>query len=173
MKPLNFNEIRKSYQIFAINFIILVTFSIICIFMFLSASAHQYQILENKVRQTDVMLSRRKEINQLTDQLLQRFQQLTKYNSISSEELDNQSIIMEDIQNINFRIKDILKAQQSDAASFRLYQKLTDDVTQMAGIQDSLNATRFQIENIRGQLQTCLNTNQSVEGKLKAGIFGR
>ncbi|MCX2478060.1 hypothetical protein OQY15_03095 [Pedobacter sp. MC2016-15] len=79
---------------------------------------------------------------------------------------------MGDIQNINFRIKDILKLYPSDAASFQLYQKMTDDITQMAAVQDSLNATKFQIENIRNQLETCLNANHRVEGKLKAGIFG-
>jgi len=172
MKPLNINEINKSYQNFILNFINLIIISVFCIFIFLLASEHEYEILEKRVRQTDALFLRRKEINLLTDELLARFQQLSTYHTVSSESLNNQSILMGDIQNINFRIKDILKLYPSDAASFQLYQKMTDDITQMAAVQDSLNATKFQIENIRNQLETCLNANHRVEGKLKAGIFG-
>lgn len=173
MKPINAQELTKSYRLFILNFILLTSFALICIYLFFSASKYEYQILEEKVKQTDQLLSKRKEINTRFDMILLKFKELSKYTSINSEELNNQAILLEDIQNNNFKIKEIIKKQQSAASSFLLYKKMSDDVTQMAGIEDSLFTTRFQIENIRTQLESCLHTNQSAADKLRAGRFRR
>lgn len=173
MKPINAQELTKSYRLFILNFILLISFALICIYLFFSASKYEYQILEDKVKQTDQLLSKRKEINTRFDMILLKFKELSKYTSINSEELNNQAILLEDIQNNNFKIKEIIKKQQSAASSFLLYKKMSDDVTQMAGIEDSLFTTRFQIENIRTQLESCLHTNQSAADKLRAGRFRR
>ncbi len=173
MKPINAQELTKSYKLFIFNFILLTSFSLICVYLFFASSKYEYQILEEKVKQTDQLLSKRKEINTRFDMILLKFNQLSKYTSINSEELNNQAILLEDIQNNNFKIKEMIQKQQSGASSFLLYKKMSDDVTQMAGIQDSLFTTRFQIENIRTQLESCLHTNQSAADKLRAGRFRR
>lgn len=173
MKPINAQELTKSYRLFILNFILLTSFALICIYLFFAASKFEYQILEDKVKQTDQLLSKRKEINTRFDMILLKFKELSRYTSINSEELNNQAILLEDIQNNNFKIKEIIKQQQSGTSSFLLYKKMSDDVTQMAGIEDSLFTTRFQIENIRTQLESCLHTNQSAADKLRAGRFRR
>lgn len=173
MKPINAQELTKSYRLFILNFILLTSFALICIYLFFAASKYEYQILEDKVKQTDQLLSKRKEINTRFDMILLKFKELSRYTSINSEELNNQAILLEDIQNNNFKIKEIIKQQQSGTSSFLLYKKMSDDVTQMAGIEDSLFTTRFQIENIRTQLESCLHTNQSAADKLRAGRFRR
>jgi DNA repair ATPase RecN len=173
MKPINAQELSKSYRLFVLNFIMLTAFTLVCIYFFFAASRYEYAILEDKVKQTDQLLLKRKEINTSFDMILYKFKELSRYTSINSEELNNQAILLEDIQNNNFKIKELIKKQQSAASSFLLYKKMSDDVTQMASIEDSLFNTRFQIENVRTQLESCLHTNQSAADKLRAGRFRR
>lgn len=173
MKPINAQELSKSYRIFVLNFVVLVAFAIICVYLFFAASRYEYEILEHEVKQTDQLLSRRREINLNFDIILDRFKQLSKYTPINSQERNNQAILLEDIQNTNYKIKEIIKKQEINTSSFLLYKKMTDDVAQLAGIQDSLFSTKFQIENLRVQLESCLRTNQSAVNKLKGGRFTR
>jgi len=104
--------------------------------------------------------------------ILSRFNELSKFTSINSEEMDNLASMLDDIQNANFKVKDIIK-QGPGTDSFLLYKKMTDDVTQMAGIQDSLFNTRFQLESIKTQLGSCLRVNHSAEKELSLGLFRR
>jgi hypothetical protein len=171
MKPIKSQELSRSYRLFVLNFILLTSFAILCVYLFFVSSKFEYQLLEKEVKQTDMLLAKRKEINTNFDMILQRFQQLSKYTSIGSAEMNNQAIMLEDIQNKNFRIREIIKEQKSDASSFQLYKKMTDDIAQMAGIQDSLFGTKFQIANLKSQLESCLRTNQAATKKLKSGIF--
>lgn len=173
MKPINAQELSKSYRLFVINFIVLASASIFGVYLFFAASKVEYQLLEKQVKQTEQLLSKRRAINDKFDLILMRFKQLSRYTSISSEEMNNQAIMLEDIQNANFKIKDLIKEQSSVTGSFLMYKKMTDDIAQMAGIQDSLFTTRFQIENIRTQLQSCLKTNQGAADRLRRGRFIR
>jgi len=173
MKPINAQELNKSYVHFILNFVLLISSALLCVYLFFAASTFEYKILEDKVKQNQLLLSKRKEINTRFDVILMRFNQLSKYTSINSEEMNNQAILLGDIQNSNFKIKEIIKKEQSGASSFLLYKKMSDDVVQMAGIQDSLFNTRFQIENIRTQMETCVHTNQAAANRLRAGRFRR
>jgi hypothetical protein len=129
--------------------------------------------LEKEVKQTDQLLAKRKDINTKFDMILLRFKQLSKYTSINSEEMNNQAIMLEDIQNTNFKIKEIIKKEKSTVSSFLLYKKMTEDVSQMAGIQDSLFTTRFQIENLKTQLDACFRTNSTAARRIRGGRFNR
>jgi len=173
MKPINALELSKSYRNFVVNFITLTCFTILCVFFFFASSRYEYELLEKEVKQADQLLSKRRDINTKFDMILLRFKQLSKYTSINSQEMNNQAILLEDIQNNNFKIKEIIKQEKTDASSFLLYKKMSEDVAQMAGIQDSLFTTRFQIENIRTQLESCLKTNVSAANRLRAGRFIR
>ena len=173
MKPINAQELSRSYRVFILNFILLTSFALICVYLFFASSKYEYEILEDKVKITDQLLYKRKEINTRFDMISLRFKELSRYTSINSEELNNQAILLEDIQNNNFKIKEMIKKQQLGRSSFLLYKKMADDVTQMAGIEDSLFTTRFQIENVRTQLESCLHTNQAAADKLRAGRFRR
>lgn len=173
MKPINAQELSRSYRIFIVNFITLSAFTIFCIYLFFVSSKYEYKLLEKEVKQTDQLLLKRKEINMQFDMIILRFKQLSKYTSINSEEMNNQAILLEDIQNANFKIKDIIRKQQQSTGSFLLYKKMTDDVAQMAAIQDSLFTTRFQIENVRTQLESCLQTNRNASQRLSRGRFNR
>lgn len=169
MKPINAQELNKSYRLFILNFILLTSFSILCVYLFFVASKYEYAILEHEVKQTDQLVAKRKEINTSFDIILQRFKQLSKYTSINSEEMNNQAILLEDIQNTNYKIKEIVKKEKSDESSFLLYKKMTEDVAQMAGIQDSLFTTKVQLENLKVQLNTCLKLNQDAVNRLRGG----
>lgn len=173
MKPINAQELSKSYVQFIISFALLISTALLCLYFFFAASTFEYKILEEKVKQTDRLLTKRKEINTRFDMILLRFKQLSKYTSFNSEEMNNQAILLSDIQNSNSKIKEILTKEQLTTSSFLFYKKMSDDVTQMAGTQDSLFTTRFQIENIRVQLESCLHTNQSAANRLRAGRFRR
>jgi hypothetical protein len=173
MKPINAQELNKSYRLFIFNFISLTIFAVICVYLFFAASRFEYQLLEKEVKQTDQLLAKRKDINTQFDMILLRFKQLSKYTSINSEEMNNQAIMLEDIQNINFKIKDIVKKEKSTVSSFLLYKKMTEDVSQMAGIQDSLFTTRFQIDNLKTQLDACFKTNSTAARRIRGGRFNR
>ncbi|HMI60697.1 MAG TPA: hypothetical protein VK518_07315 [Puia sp.] len=171
MKPINTKELKRSYLLFAVNFIALAAFSIFCLYLFFAAQDYENKLLQNDADQADRLLSKRKDINTQFDRILSRFNDLSQFSSINSEEMDNQAIMLEDIQKEIVNVKDLLKQQQQASASFLLYKKMTDDVTQMAGIQDSLFNSRFQLESIKTQLESCLRINHSAENKLSFGIF--
>lgn len=173
MKPINAKELNKSYKVFSLNFLALAGFSILCVYFFFASLQYDYNLLADNVNQSQQLLSKRKEINTQFDLILLRFNQLSRFTSTSSEEMNNQSIMIDDIQNANFKIKDIIKQQQSTASSFLLYKKMTDDVAQMAGIQDSLFNTRFQIESAKTQLESCLKVNHTAATTLSGGLFKR
>jgi hypothetical protein len=173
MKPINAQELTKSYVHFVLNFVLLTFSALLCIYLFFSASAFEYKILEGKVKENEKLLAKRRDINTKFDMILMRFNQLSKYTSVNSEEMNNHAILLGDIQNSNFKIKEIIKNEQSNASSFLLYKKMSDDVAQLAGIQDSLLTTHFQIENLRSQMEACVHTNQSAANRLRAGRFRR
>ncbi|QNK63425.1 hypothetical protein H7F33_02635 [Pedobacter sp. PAMC26386] len=173
MKPINAQELNKSYRLFVLNFISLIIFAVLCVYLFFAASKFEYALLEKEVKQTDQLLAKRKDINTKFDMILLRFKQLSKYSSINSEEMNNQAIMLEDIQNTNFKIKDIIKKENTPVSSFLLYKKMTEDVSQMAGIQDSLFTTRFQIENVKTQLDACFKTNTTAAKRIRGGRFNR
>jgi hypothetical protein len=173
MKPINAEELRRSYLHFAVSFALLTSMALVCVYFFFASSTYEYQLLEDKVRETNELLSKRREINTRFDLIILRFKQLSKYTVFNSEEMNNQSILLSDIQGSNAKIRTLIKNEQSSAPSFLLYQKMSDDVVQMAATQDSLYSTRFQIENIRIQLESCKQTNQSAANRLRAGRFRR
>jgi hypothetical protein len=173
MKPVNAEELNQSYKIFSLNFVILTVFSLFCVYLFFAASGKDYDLLNDQMNKNRVLLSKRKEINKQFDIILLRFGQLSNFRNINSTELDNQSILLQDIQNANFTIRDIVQQQQQSSGSFLLYKKMTDDVVQMAGIQDSLLGTRFQIESAKNQLESCLKVNHSAGIRLSSGLFRR
>lgn len=171
MKPVNAKELKRSYILFSVNFIVLAGFSIFCLYLFFAARDYEYRLLQNDVNTAGELLSRRKDVNTQFDLILSRFTDLSKFTTINSEEMDNQATLLQDIQDANYKIKELLKQQQRGTASFLLYTKMTDDVAQMAGIQDSLFDSRFQLESTKAQLESCLRVNHSAENKLSLGIF--
>lgn len=173
MKAINEREITKSYQNFGICFVILLTTATICVYLFLLTSGYEYRLLEKQVKSTDELLSRRKDIMMQFDMILIRFKQLSMATTVSSEEMNDQSVMLDNIQNSNYAIRELIRKQETKPGSFQLYQKMTDDVGQMAAIQDSLFSTKFQLESIRGQLESCLRTNRSAADKVRGGKFIR
>lgn len=169
MKPINAKELKRSYFLFAVNFIGLAAFSLFCLYLFFAAQDYEYKLLQDDADRANRLLSKRKDINTQFDLILSRFNDLSQFSSINPEEMDNQATMLQDIQQAVVNVKDILKQQQQGTASFLLYQKITDDVTQMAGIQDSLFNSRFQLESIKTQLESCLRINHSAENKLSFG----
>ncbi len=173
MKPVNAKELNRAYLVFSANFIILAAFAIFCLYMFFSARQYEYNLLQQDVDRAERMLAKRRDVNAQFDLVISRFNDLSKFTTLNAEELDNQAIMLQDIQKAVFNIKDLLKQQSSGAPSFQLYQKLADDVAQMAGIQDSLFNSRFQLESVKSQLESCLKLNHAAEDKLSLGIFRR
>lgn len=171
MKPINALEIRKAYTRFALSFILVVSFSIFSVFLYFAASDYEYDLLDKKVREVEKLSSLRKDINTNFDLLLLRFQELSKFRSYDADEMSKQSILLEDIQNINFRIKDLISKKPESSISFDLYEKLNNNVSTMANLQDSLFTSRYSIESYRGQLNDCLNNNRKAANRIRGGRF--
>jgi hypothetical protein len=172
MKPINAQELNRSYLVFFINFAALVAFSIFCLYLFIAAQNYEYSLLKDDAIRAEKLLLKRKEVNTQFDIILSRFNELSKFTFINAREMDNQASMLEDIQNANLKLKDLINHEQA-TSSFLLYKKMTDDVNQMAGIQDSLFITRFKLESYKLQLGSCLKLNHSAENKLSFGSFRR
>lgn len=166
MRPINAKELKRAYIVFGVNFMVLAGFSLLCLYFFFGARDYEYRLLQGDVDKAEQLLSKRRDINMQFELIISRFNDLSQFHTIDAQEMDNQATMLQDIQAANFKVKDMLKEADSDAPSFELYKKLSDDVGQMAGIQDSLFNTRFQLESIKGQLDACLRVNHSAEHKL-------
>lgn len=172
MKPVNSSDLRNAYIRFILYFITLLVFSIFAVYFFFLTSNREVVLLNERVKESDNLIAVRSDINNNFEIILQRMQQLSQYTRMNSEELNNQTILLNDIQESNLGIQ--AKLQQNPAAlkSFELYKKLSDNVSTAANIKDSLFTTRFQIESLRSQLESCNRTNRSAINKIR-GRFGR
>ncbi len=173
MKPINAIEIKQAYTKFIINFVILTSFSIFSIFLFFAASDYEYSIFQEKVEETEKLSLLRKEINTNFDIILLRFRELSRYRSYNADELSKQSILLEDIQNTNYKINNLLNSKPYESPSFNLYKKLNNNVASMANLQDSLFTSRYSIESYRDQLNDCLRANKNAVARIRLGRFGR
>jgi chromosome segregation ATPase len=124
-------------------------------------------LLNKKVRESDKLIAIRADINNNFDIILQRMQQLSQYTKMNSEELNNQNILLNDIQESNQKIQAELQQNPIHLKSFDLYKKLSDNISTAATIKDSLFTTRFQIESLRSQLESCNKTNTTAVNKIK------
>lgn len=173
MRPINAFEIKKSYKVFILNFTILALFSVFCIFLFFAASAREYALLEEKVQETEKLSSLRKEINSNLDLVLLRFRELSRYQSYNPDELSQQAILLDDIQQTNYKIKELINQKSNPSLSFDLYEKVNNNIAVMATLQDSLHNSRFTIESYREQLNDCLKSRRAAANRVSRGRFGR
>nr|WP_067057374.1 type VI secretion system TssO [Mucilaginibacter sp. L294] len=172
MKPVNNNDLRRSYVNFILYFITVVAFTILIVFFFFFTTNHEAVLLNQRVKESDKMVAVRNEINNNFDLILQRMQQLSQFTKMNSEELNNQGLLLNDIQEANLKIQAKLQENATSLKSFELYKKLSDNISVAANIKDSLFTTRFQIESLRSQLAACNKTNTSAVNRIK-GRFGR
>ncbi len=171
MKPVNEKELKRSYIVFGGSFIALAAFSIMCLSLFFGTQRYERQLLQQRADLADRLLVKRKDINTQFDVIVSRLNDLSRFTQINPEEMDNQAIMLQNVQDAVFKVNEMLKQEQLHTPSFQLYQKMADDVSQMAGIQDSLFSTRFQLESMKAQLDACLRVNRSAGDKLSLGLF--
>ncbi|TDO24919.1 hypothetical protein [Pedobacter duraquae] len=172
MKPINAFEIKKSQRLFILNFILLSIFSVFCVSLFFMASDREYFLLEKKVKETEKLSLLRKEINTNFDLILLRFNELSKYHEYNPDEQSKQAIILADIQDANYRVKELIAKQPAASQSFELYEKLNKNVGVMASLQDSLYDSRYSIQNYKEQLAECQRINKAAITRIR-GRFGR
>jgi hypothetical protein len=172
MKPINSSDLRNAYLKFISYFITLLLFSVIGIYFFFLTTGKEVAILNERVKESDRLIAIRTDINSNFDFILMRMQQLSQYTKMNSAELNNQNLLLNDIQESNLRIQAKLQQNTIPLKSFDMYKKLSDNVSTVATIKDSLFTTRFQIESARSQLESCNRTNNSVVSRIR-GRFGR
>jgi hypothetical protein len=172
MKPVNSSDLRSAYIRFILYFVALVAFSILTLYFFFLTSNREVTMLNERVKQSDNLVAIRSDINNNFDIILQRMQQLSQYTKMNAEEMNNQTLLLNDIQESNLKIQDKLHQNPVPLKSFELYKKLSDNISTVANVKDSLYTTRFQIESLRSQLESCNRTNRSAVNRIK-GRFGR
>jgi hypothetical protein len=172
MKPVNSSDLRNAYIRFILYFVALVAFSILTLYFFFLTSNREVTMLNERVKQSDNLVAIRSDINNNFDIILQRMQQLSQYTKMNAEEMNNQTLLLNDIQESNLKIQDKLHQNPVPLKSFELYKKLSDNISTVANVKDSLYTTRFQIESLRSQLESCNRTNRSAVNRIK-GRFGR
>jgi hypothetical protein len=166
MKPVNIKDLNRSYLIFLSYFIVLLAVSIVTVLLFFSTSNKELVLLNAKVKETDQLVSVRNDINNNFQLILLRMQQLSAYSKMNSDELNNQTILLNDIQTSNQLIQDKLQNYPYPLKSFELYKKLSNNIVVIATIKDSLFTTRYQIESLRTQLESCNKINLAAMHKL-------
>lgn len=171
MKPLNIASLKKAYLQFVVHFLFLVAFTLLCLFFYFHTKHIDYDLLrqqsESALRETAI----RKEINTEMERVELKFNWLSQFHDISAEETDDQYSTLASIRDANVKIKDLVARLDPQSNSYQLYKKLTEDLTVLAGTQDSLFGTRFQIASIKSQLDACLRTHRLAEDKLSKGAF--
>jgi hypothetical protein len=172
MKPVNSSDLRNAYVRFILYFVALVAFSILVLYFFFVTSNREVTMLNERVKQSDNLIAVRSDINNNFDIILQRMQQLSQYTKMNAEEMNNQTLLLNDIQESNLKIQDKLHQNPVGLKSFELYKKLSDNISTAANVKDSLYTTRFQIESLRSQLESCNRTNRSAVNRIR-GRFGR
>ncbi|WCT10473.1 type VI secretion system TssO [Mucilaginibacter jinjuensis] len=172
MKPVNNNELRNAYIRFILYFIVLLACSIVAVYFFFLTSTREVALLNDRAKESDRLVSIRNDINNNFDVILQRMQQLSQYTKMNADELNNQNLLLNDIQESNLKIQAKLQQNPMPLKSFELYKKLSDNISTAANVKDSLFTTRYQIESLRSQLESCNKTNTTAVNKIK-GRFGR
>jgi hypothetical protein len=172
MKPVNSNDLRNAYLRFILYFVGLIAFSILTLYFFFLTSNREVAMLNERVKESDNLIAVRSDINNNFDIILQRMQQLSQYTKMNAEEMNNQTLLLNDIQESNLKIQEKLQQNPVALKSFELYKKLSDNISTAANVKDSLYTTRFQIESLRSQLESCNRTNRSAVNKIR-GRFGR
>ncbi|GGH11572.1 MULTISPECIES: type VI secretion system TssO [Pedobacter] len=173
MKPINAIEIRSAYTKFILNFAFLTIFSILCIYLFFAASDYEYALLDKKVKETEKLSYLRKDINTNFDLIQVRFKELALYRDYNANEMSKQSILLNDIQSANNKIKELISKKTENSPSFDLYAKLNNNVGAMADLQDSLIKSRGDIQRYKEQINDCQRINQAAAKKIRNGQFGR
>jgi hypothetical protein len=171
MKPVNDRDLKHAYLTFLLYFITLLLFSVLVVFFYFITSNHEVAVLNDRIKESEKLIAVRNDINNNFDIILQRMQQLTEFNKMGPEEMNNENLLLNDIQDANQKIQARLQDNPPPLKSFQLYKKLSDDISIVASIKDSLFTTRFQIESLRSQLESCNKVNASAINKLRG--FGR
>jgi len=166
MKPVNINDLNRAYTRFILYFITLLSFSIVVVYFFFATAGHELILLKGRVKKTDDLIALRTDINNTFEVILQRMQQLSQYSKMNSQELNNETLLLNDIQEGNQHILERLQSNPYPLKSFDLYKKLSNDISTIASIKDSLFTTRFQIESLRTQLESCNKVNKSAINQL-------
>jgi len=172
MKPVNNNELRNAYIRFILYFVFLLACSIVAVYFFFLTSTREVALLNDRAKESDRLVAIRNDINGNFDIILQRMQQLSQYTKMNADELNNQNLLLNDIQESNLKIQAKLQQNPMPLKSFDLYKKLSDNIATAANVKDSLFTTRYQIESLRSQLESCNKTNTTAVNKIK-GRFGR
>jgi hypothetical protein len=172
MKPVNNPDIYRAYRNFLLMFVLLLAFTIAGVYLFFLTSNHEVSLLNKKAKEAEQLVAIRSDIYNDFDQIMVRMQQLSDYTKMNSEEINNQTLLLGDIQQANQRIMDRVQQNTLPLKSFELYKKLSNDINTIATIKDSLFTTRFQIESARSQLESCNKTNKSAINRIR-GSFRR
>lgn len=167
MKPVNSQDLNRAYRKFFLLFALLLAFSITGVYFFFITSDQEVSLLNAKVKESDQMVAIRADINNDFELIMERMQQLSNYTTMSSVELNNQTILLRDIQEANQRIQNRIQQSPFQLKSFELYQKLSNNINIAATIKDSLFTTRFQIESVRAQLESCNKVNKTAISAIK------
>jgi hypothetical protein len=168
MKPVNINDLNRAYTKFILYFITLLAFSIIVVYFFFATAGHELTLLKSRVKKTDDLIALRTDINNSFEVILQRMQQLSQYSKMNSQELNNETLLLNDIQESNQHILERLQSNPYPLKSFELYKKLSNHISTIASVKDSLFTTRFQIESLRTQLESCNKVNKSAINQLSS-----
>jgi len=166
MKPVNNTDLNRAYRKFIMYLITLLGFAILIVYFFFATAGRELDLLNARVRKTDQLIALRTDINNSFELILLRMQQLSQYAQINSQELGNQSQLLNDIQESNQHIQERLQSNPYPLKSFELYKKLSDDIETIATVKDSLFTTRYQIESLRSQLDACSRVNKTAINEL-------
>ena len=166
MKPINNTDLNQAYRKFIMYLVTLLGFAIIIVYFFFVTSGRELVLLNARAKKTDQLIALRNDINNDFELILLRMQQLSQYAKMNSQELNNQTLLLNDIQENNQHIQERLQSNPYPLKSFELYKKLSNDIETIASIKDSLFTTRFQIESLRSQLESCSRVNKTTINQL-------
>ncbi|WP_291911123.1 type VI secretion system TssO [Chitinophaga sp. CB10] len=168
MKPINLQELNRSYFKFIIHFVILILFVLMGVACFFFTGRHELRLLGEQSRTYDQLTYYREEVTSRFDNVLLKLRSLSQYVNADAQELSNQALLINGVQSDNNRVRGLLdeRRQLTVAPSYELYGKMTRNVMVLASLKDSLSQTRFQMESLREQLEACDHSTKKAMKKL-------
>jgi hypothetical protein len=170
MKPLNIITLKSSYMSFLTHFSLLILFTIICIFFYYQAKNVDFLLINKRLELINKQEEARKEVDAELLMIRAKLASISRTHSTDYDDLDNQYVALALVKEKSSKISKLLGNMDTNTLRYGMYQRLSEDLTPMVVMQDSLFTTRFEIQSIKDQLDVCLRTYNVAKSKLRGGL---
>ena len=158
MKAQNHKSVVSGYLFFSISLFCSILTAVICVWFFTITSRSEVTHIEKRSIEYDKSFERQIMLTEKIDSL---YSNLTMLNSgLKINELVLQNRISDQKMNLITIINNI------DEGDVLLYKKMSDKINDILGVKDSIRVMRIEAEQIKSDLQRCIQDNRAATRKV-------